>query len=60
MNVATEREIRFTKACHCRGVPATTGAIRIKVDDGLLRMRATLIEGPSCDACGKPWRKEAE
>lgn len=54
---ATERELRYVKDCFCRSVPATTAAVRIKVDEGLLRMRTTLVEGPSCDACGKPWRE---
>lgn len=53
----TTRELRYEKACSCRGARATHGAVRIKIDEGLLRMRATLIEGPSCDTCGKPWRK---
>lgn len=55
--ITTARAIRYEKDCYCRGVRATHGAIRIKIDEGLLRMRATLVEGPSCDGCGKPWRK---
>jgi hypothetical protein len=58
--IATERELRYEKDCYCRGARATSGAVRIKVDEGLLRMRVTLVAGPSCDACGKPWRKEGE
>lgn len=49
----------YVKDCKCRAT-ATTNEIRVstKVDDksGAHTVTATLIPGPSCDACGKAWK----
>lgn len=52
------RSYRYDKECECWPATASTGALRLRQEmiHGEFLVVFTLIPGPSCDVCGKPWR----
>lgn len=53
--------MKWVKVCDCVGATATTGKLRISATggrDNYVTSTVDLIPGPSCDKCGKPWKRE--
>ena len=54
--------LEWRKDCDCKA-SSTTGAFRLypqylmQCVEGRWVLRTKFIPGPSCDACGKPWRR---
>lgn len=49
----------YRKACTCEGATATCGQMRTEHTAEMERVVFTIImiPGPSCDACGTPWKR---
>ena len=55
-------EYTFSKVCKCSPATASTNMMRTRqfppnLKTGLQTVQWWLIPGPSCDVCGKAWRK---
>lgn len=57
--------VHFFKTCACAYATASTGVVRstgmvVSREDGTTHFTFEFIPGPSCDVCGKPWKRFKE